>query len=90
MSAAEEPAEVRLKRLRMRSARRGTKEMDLILIRFSETELGALGPEDLDLYEDLLSENDQDLYAWISGQRPAPDRYGALVARIAGVMSQKV
>ena len=31
----------------------------------------------------LLSENDQDLYQWVSGQVAPPDRYARLVARIA-------
>ena len=43
--------ETRLKRLRMRSWRRGTKEMDLILGPFSDSELERLTPAELDLYE---------------------------------------
>ena len=75
--------DVRLKRLRIRSWRRGTKEMDLILGGFCDAELGGLGEADLDLYEDLLSENDHDLYQWVTGQVAAPERYAALLARIA-------
>ena len=48
--------------------RRGTKEMDILLMRFSEARLAALSPAELDLYEALLEENDQDLYQWITGQ----------------------
>ena len=80
--AAVETIGVRLKRLRMRSWRRGTKEMDLILGPFADTELADLGASELDLYDALLSENDQDLYPWITGAQPVPDRYGALLARI--------
>lgn len=72
----------RLKRLRMRSWRRGTKEMDLILGPFADSELVALGAADLELYDALLSENDQDLYPWITGAQIMPDRYAALLARI--------
>jgi antitoxin CptB len=60
----DEQAETRMKRLRMRSMRRGMKEMDLILARFSETGLAELPPTMLDDYESLLSENDQQLYSW--------------------------
>ena len=78
-----EAPETRLKRLHMRSIRRGTKEMDILLMRFAEAHLRDLSSAELDLYEDLLSENDQDLYAWISGQAPAPSRYGPLWDRLA-------
>lgn len=75
--------DVRLKRLRIRSWRRGTKEMDLILGGFCDAELAHLPEAEIALYEDLLSENDHDLYQWVTGQVPAPDRFGALLARIA-------
>ena len=78
-----ESAETQLKRLHMRPMRRGIKEMDLILTRFSETRLAALDSATLELYDDLLSENDHDIYQWVSGQKSAPERYGALVSEIA-------
>jgi antitoxin CptB len=78
-----ETAEHRLKRLSMRSHRRGTKEMDIILGRFADDRLDGLDPGRLDLYEALLEENDQDLYLWVSGQGAAPAAFAALVAEIA-------
>ena len=76
-----ETRDVRLKRLRMRSMRRGIKEMDLILSAFAETELDKLDEAGLDLYERLLSENDQEIYSWITGQEQvAPDYAGLLEA----------
>ncbi len=77
-----ETAEARLKRMSMRSWRRGTKEMDLILGPFADTHLAGLGPEDLELYDQLLEENDQDLIGHMLGQTPAPAHLAALVARI--------
>ncbi|MCG6882608.1 MAG: succinate dehydrogenase assembly factor 2 [Silicimonas sp.] len=74
--------ERRLKRLAMRSWRRGTKEMDLVLGRFWDTHGAALDDETLDLYEDLLSENDQELYTWVSGQVTPPQRFADLVRRL--------
>ncbi len=74
--------EKRLKRLAMRSWRRGTKEMDLILGRFWDLHGADLDPDTLDLYEDLLLENDQDLYAWVSGQSTTPEKFAALVVRL--------
>jgi antitoxin CptB len=75
--------EARLKRLRIRAWRRGTKEMDLILGPFCETEAQGMGPDDLDLLEALMEENDQDLYLWVSGQAAPPDRFAVLLSRIA-------
>jgi len=67
--------EIRLKRLRMRSWRRGTREMDLILGAFADARLATLAAESLDAYEVLLEEPDQDLYLWVSGARPAPPQH---------------
>jgi len=77
-----ETAEARLKRMAMRSWRRGTKEMDLVLGPFADAHLAALSPADLDLYDALLQENDQDLMAWILGQSAAPPALAPLLARI--------
>lgn len=79
-----ETAEARLKRMRMRSWRRGTKEMDLVLGPFADAELAALSGADLDLYDRLLEENDQDLLPMMLGQRAAPEGLQPLVDRIAG------
>ncbi len=81
-AAADEPRELRLRRLKMRSMRRGIKEMDLILQAFADARLAAMSDEDLALYDDLLSENDHDIYGWIAGHIVPPERYAALVAEI--------
>lgn len=78
-----ETAEHRLKRLSMRSHRRGTKEMDIILGRFADDRLETLDAATLDTYEALLEENDQDLYVWVTGQGAAPATLAPLVAEIA-------
>ena len=72
MDTKTEPRDIRLKRLKFRSWHRGTQEMDLLLGRFADAELATLSDGDLDLYETLLFEDDQDLYAWITGERPWP------------------
>ncbi|MEM9975352.1 MAG: succinate dehydrogenase assembly factor 2 [Pseudomonadota bacterium] len=73
----------RLKKLRIRSWRRGIKEMDLILGGWSDAHLAFADEDTLDLYEALLSENDHDLYQWVSGQAAAPEHLSPLIARIA-------
>jgi antitoxin CptB len=81
--AQTETPEIRLKRLHMRSWRRGIKEMDLVLGRFSDDCLNGLSPADLDVYEAILQENDQDLLRWITGQDPIPDQFADLFGRIS-------
>ena len=78
-----EAHETRLKRMAMRSWRRGTKEMDLILGPFADARLAAMDGAALDLYDALLEENDQDLYPWITGALPVPSKFAALMAEIA-------
>jgi antitoxin CptB len=77
-----ETAEARLKRMGMRSWRRGTKEMDLVLGPFADANLAGLSPSDLDLYDALLEENDQDLMAFILGQSAPPAELAPLLTRI--------
>jgi antitoxin CptB len=78
-----ETRETMIKRLRMRSMRRGIKEMDLILSAFADAHLADFSDETLTLYDQLLSENDHDLYGWVGGQFPVPEEYLDLVTRIA-------
>ncbi|QPH53917.1 succinate dehydrogenase assembly factor 2 [Pontivivens ytuae] len=77
-----EDRETRLKRLRMRSWRRGTKEMDIILGTYSDHVIARLDETELDAYEALLGENDNDLYAWFSGRVPAPEAHALTIQRI--------
>ena len=80
-----ETPEHRIKRLAMRSMRRGIKEMDLILSAFAGAQLRQLDSAGLDLYDQLLEENDHDLYAWINGQVVAPGHYAGLIGQISAM-----
>ena len=83
-----ESRETRIKRMQMRSMRRGIKEMDLILSAFADGRLAGMDVAELDLYDALLHENDQDLYQWVTGQVPAPTRYGALISDISQTLQK--
>lgn len=74
----------------MRSMRRGIREMDIILGRFAETALGGLRAAELDLYDALLSENDHDLYQWVTGQAAPPARFAPLVGQIARLTTSAI
>jgi antitoxin CptB len=78
-----ETAEARLKRMAMRSWRRGTKEMDLVLGPFAEAHLAGMDAATLDAYDALLNENDQDLLPWVLGQAQPPTHLAPLLARIS-------
>lgn len=80
-----EPHEIRLRRLGMRSMRRGIREMDVILTRYAGARLDSLSTAQLDIYDALLEENDHDLYQWVSRQVPAPARYSAMIDDIAAL-----
>lgn len=58
------------------------KEMDLILGGFADTALAGLDDPALDAHEALMGENDQELYAWISGSAPAPTEHRVALDRI--------
>ena len=78
-----ETPEARLKRMSMRSWRRGTKEMDLILGPYADAHLAGMAEEKLAIYDRLLEENDQDLLPWVLGQNPAPGYLLDLIGEIA-------
>ena len=85
-----ETAEDRLKRLRMRSWRRGTKEMDLILGPFADANLESMDAAELDRYEVLLDENDQDLIGWVLGQTAPPKALAPQIAQVSGFARQRL
>ena len=77
-----ETSQTRVKRLKMRSWRRGTKEMDLILGPYSDSQLEAISTTDLDRFENLLNENDQDLYQWVTGAVTVPPAHAPILNKI--------
>ena len=60
------------KRLLIRSWRRGTKELDLILGQFSDKNLNKLEMPELNLYEQFLSNDDYLIYNWLFSKEDSP------------------
>ncbi|MGB0659675.1 MAG: succinate dehydrogenase assembly factor 2 [Mangrovicoccus sp.] len=79
---SQESPEARIKRLKMRSMRRGIKEMDIILSSFCDAKIEMMSDAELRQYDALLAENDQDLYQWVSGQAPMPPHFKDLITEI--------
>lgn len=64
--------DARLKRLLYRARHRGMQETDLLLGRFAERRLGEMSASQLDRFEELLDQSDNDLFDWITAKRAAP------------------
>lgn len=77
-----EPIAIRRKRLIYQSRYRGRLEGDLLLGGFADRHLATLDGAELDRYEALLGEADQDLLAWVSGQAAVPARHDHEVFRM--------
>ena len=82
-----EELEIKRKRLKMRSMRRGIKEMDLILKNFADVNLNLMSEQELENFENLLLENDQDLYQWSTGQVDPKKEFVDLIENIKNFIS---
>ena len=71
-----------LRRLKIRCWRRGTKEMDLILGGFVDSQGAKLSDEDLAAFDALTREDDASLYRWVSGAEAAPTDHAPMIDRI--------
>jgi len=72
------------RRVLFRAWHRGIREMDLILGQFADTELGQLSEAELDEFERILGEDDNDLFKWICGEYVLPEHLKTpLFARIS-------
>ena len=74
--------------LSMRSWRRGTKELDLILGQFSDENLGKLSMTELEVYENLLSKDDPLIYSWLFEKEESPKIFRCLIKRIQKCMGR--
>ncbi|NVK35861.1 MAG: succinate dehydrogenase assembly factor 2 [Rhodobacteraceae bacterium] len=73
----------RRKKIHFRCWHRGMKEMDLLFGGFVDAKIDELTEDELVELERLLNENDQDLYAWMTGRTPLPAEWdGPLYRRI--------
>ena len=70
------------KRLSIRSWRRGTKELDLILGQFSDKNLNKLKMSELNLYEQFLSNDDYLIYNWLFSKEDSPKIFKSLIKQI--------
>jgi antitoxin CptB len=67
--------QTRLQKLKFRAWRRGFREADLILGPFADKYAHTLTPEQLDAFEALMEQADQDIYEWIVERTPTPPEF---------------
>jgi antitoxin CptB len=65
----------RRRKILFRAWHRGMREMDLIMGRFSDAEIGTMSEAELDEFERLIEAQDRDLLTWITGEVPTPENY---------------
>ena len=71
----------RRRRLLFQSWHRGIREMDLIMGRFADAEIGTLSESELTEFEALIEVPDRDLFGWITGEAETPSNYDTAIFR---------
>ncbi len=71
----------RRRRILVRSWRRGTREMDLIMGGFADANVSDLSEGELDEFERIIELLDLDLYRWINGEAPVPPEHDTPLLR---------
>jgi antitoxin CptB len=79
---SDDPLEVRRRRLLYRSEHRGNKENDILLGQFARANVMAFDAGQLDQYDALLNEDDNDIFDWASGKAPVPPEKDNPVLRL--------
>lgn len=73
--------DARRKRILFRAQHCGMKENDIILGGFAEARIEALSEADLDAFEALLKQPDNDVYTWVSGRETPPAEFATDLMR---------
>ncbi|MBW8619319.1 MAG: succinate dehydrogenase assembly factor 2 [Hyphomicrobiales bacterium] len=65
----------RRRRLLFRCWHRGMREMDLLMGQFADAHLLGFSEQELDLFEALSENQDQELLSWIVDSKPVPSEF---------------
>ena len=85
-----ETRENRIRRLIYQSSYTGTRETDLLLGQFANRYLMKLKDEQLDDYEALLAQGDQNILAWVRGDLQIPTNLNGTVFSLIKNFSTKL
>jgi len=75
--------ETLIKRLKIRSWRRGMKEMDIILGKFIDQSIESLNENEIAAYDNLLNNDDQTIFSWILNKEKIPEEYIDITKKIS-------
>ncbi|HEY1095778.1 MAG TPA: succinate dehydrogenase assembly factor 2 [Alphaproteobacteria bacterium] len=75
----ENPTTIKRKKLLFRAWHRGTREADLLLGRYAEAHLPDMDAEQLDLFAQLMDEQDPDIYDWLTGAKDVPPQFSNII-----------
>lgn len=78
---AAEGLDTRRRKILFRAWHRGTREMDLLLGRFADSELKGLTDAELDDLEALMEAPDRDVFSWLTGEADTPANFDTAVFR---------
>jgi antitoxin CptB len=81
LSRSTEHLDARRKRILYRAWHRGTREMDLLMGRYTESTIDGMDDAALDTLELLIEAPDRDIFAWMTGAEPVPENYDTPVYR---------
>jgi len=86
-----EELERQRKKLMFQCHHRGTKELDLVLGPFADAHLADMDADELRVLTAFLSEIDPDIYDWLSGREPLPQRLQSpMTARLVAFGRQRL
>jgi antitoxin CptB len=78
----DEALQRRRRRLVFRSDHRGIKENDILLGQFAQAHVMRFDAGQLDRYETLLEESDNDIFDWVAGRAEVPPEKDSDVMRM--------
>jgi antitoxin CptB len=73
--------DVRRRRILFRSWHRGMREMDLLMGKFADAEIGNLSETELADFELLIEAIDRDIFQWLTGEVETPEDFDTPVFR---------
>ena len=74
--------DTRIKKFRYRSWHRGCKETDVIMGKFCDKYISTLNSSELDDFEELIDEEDVDIWAWLSKKEASPEKYNGFIKKM--------
>ncbi|MBU6339269.1 MAG: succinate dehydrogenase assembly factor 2 [Rickettsiales bacterium] len=74
--------EILIRQLLYRSKHRGCKETDILLGKFIEDKINEFDDKKLQLYHELINEDDMLIYDWILGKENILEKYIDLIEEI--------